>query len=190
MTEVIGDKSAVTLNGLLADLHHKMQKGAITIAHLKRFLNKQNPFALPDHLLVDGGNPRFQSIRKADYCDDISRVITIELLPISNLLIREVEYDFLELNHDSTVQEILEAFEKSDLRRPERDEAEKFFDHVSETKDELTKQPIIALCGSTCVLLNETHIVYEELSGRGRSLGLCGLDNRSVQKDRILGVRK
>lgn len=44
MATTIGDKSAEKVHGLLADLHHKMQKGSITVTQFERFLNKQNPF--------------------------------------------------------------------------------------------------------------------------------------------------
>jgi len=44
MANTIGDESAQKVHGLLADLHHKMQKGSITVVHVERFLNKQNPF--------------------------------------------------------------------------------------------------------------------------------------------------
>jgi hypothetical protein len=171
------------------DIFTKLANGSLTLESAKRYAKKENPFTLPQKLMVNGNDPRFQIIRKEDHYH-VDSGLTIEHFPITNPSSREVEYEIVEFDHDPTTQEILDACETATLRRPKRDEAETYLDNVSDTKDQLGKSPIIALCGSILELAGYRRVAYAVLNDRGRRLGLDGLVDRWDGRCRFLAVRK
>ncbi|MEK7569869.1 MAG: hypothetical protein AAB515_00270 [Patescibacteria group bacterium] len=185
----IGDTREQETLRVIADITIKLANGSLTLESAKRFAKKESPFTMPQKLSVDGSEPRFQSISKDAYYY-VNPNLKIEHFPLTNPAVRDVEYEIVEFNHDPTTQEILDACETGTLRRPERDEAEIYFDNVPDSRDQLGKSPIVALCGSLLELEGYRCVAYAELNDFGRNLGLRGFGDRWFGQCRFLAVRK
>ena len=135
----IGDTRDGEYLRVIADITTKLANGSLTLESAKRYAKKENPFAMPQKLIVNGSDPRFQTIKRDYYF--VNSKLVIEHFPITNPLVREVEYEIVEFDHDPTTQGILDAIEAGNLRRPERDEAETYFDNLSDTKEQLGRSP-------------------------------------------------
>ena len=135
----IGDTRDGVYLRVIADITTKLANGSLTLESAKRYAKKENPFAMPQKLIVNGSDPRFQTIKRDYYF--VNSKLVIEHFPISNPLVREVEYEIVEFDHDPMTQGILDAIEAGNLRRPERDEAETYFDNLSDTNEQLGRSP-------------------------------------------------
>ncbi len=122
MATTIGDKSAEKVHGLLADLHHKMQKGSITVAQFERFLNKQNPFDVTitenDEVLnvtVDYDRSVASGIKAGKY-DWSNSDITDDHYPNSGSGKSDVEIILVHYGKDMSTKNVLKDFDKRNLR--------------------------------------------------------------------------
>lgn len=186
---VPGDSSlgADDCMGLVGDLIAKLRAKppVITREQLRMFLEKQNPFATPTRLCVNGSNPRWLTIWQADYCY-INSNLTIQDFPIPDSSIRDVEYDVVTFDHEPTTREILVKLEEPGYRRPSRDESETYLDALPDSKADLGKSPVVALCGSVVGV----HVAYVYADDDGRDLNRLMLDGRWSRACRFLRVRK
>jgi len=184
MNKMIGDKSAEKLHGLLADLHHKIQKGAVTRLQLEKFLNKQNPFATPTKLTVNGSDSRWETL-EGDYWY-VNSSLRAEHFPIANPGVHDVEYDIDSFDHDPTTQEIMDWQNEPGFRPPDRAEAETYLDNAPDSKAQLGKSPIVAICGP----LVDGEVACAIAHVNGRNLDRHSLGNRWYRQYRFLRVRK
>lgn len=143
----------------------------------------------PKVLTVNGSDPRWKSITKGDYVL-VDSDLKVDHFPISNPDTREVEYEEIIFDHDPTFQEILDTIEQRGLCRPERDEAETYFDNVPDTKEQLGKSPIVALCGSIVKQNDYLYVANVYADDRGRDLHFNWIDIGWDRRLRYLAVRK
>jgi|GEM_PF-5822879 hypothetical protein len=142
-------------------------------------------------MTVNGSDPRWRTINGDSY-HFVNERLDIKDFPISNPVKREVEYEEITFDRSVTTQEILDTIRSQDLWHPERDEAETYFDALSNSKRQLDESPIVALCGTfiggnhrydrgvSCIIANKD----------GRSLSLFYTGKAWVQKCRFLVVHK
>ncbi|MEK7631895.1 MAG: hypothetical protein AAB445_03445 [Patescibacteria group bacterium] len=169
---------------VVADITTKLANGSLTLESAKLYAKKQNPFATPTRLTVDGSNPRWQSIRTEDYYYVNAR-LSVADFPVA-LATREVEYDVRTFDHDPTTQEVVDWQNEPGFRPLDRAESETYLDTVPDTKSDLGKSPIVCLC-----TVFGGHVAFVGLSGGGgRSLDRNQLDYRWNRSYRFVRARK
>lgn len=180
----IGDTREAKILRVAIDIFTKLENGSLTLESAIRYSKKEDPFARPQKLSVNGSDKRWQSIRVEDYCY-VNPALAVADFPVTNLGTRDVDYDVVTFDHDPTTQEILDKLNEPGYRRPERDESETYLDAALDTKAELGKSPIVGLCGSVA----GGRVAYVDLDAGGRNLDRHRLDLRWYRYCRFLRVR-
>jgi hypothetical protein len=171
--------------GLLGDLIAKLRAKppVITKRQLQLFLEKQNPFAAPTKLVVNGDSPRWQGIRQEDY------FYVNDALTVADFLVapgtREVTYDVGSFDHDPTTQEVVDWQNEPGFRPLDRAESETYLDAVPDSKAELGKSSIVCQCS-----VAGGHVPCVYLDFYGRNLDRTGLDDGWSQGCRFVRARK
>ncbi len=170
--------------GLIGDIITKVRGRVITKRQLELFAQGKNPFAAPNRLTVNGGDPRWKSIRKEDYYFINSGLSAADFPVVPGS--REVAYDVDTFDHQPTTEEVRAWQHAPGFRAPDRAEVETYLDEAPDSKAELGNSPIVGLCG--IVTGGDVACVYA--NGVGRFLFRGQLVGQWDQSCRFLRVRK
>ncbi len=137
-------------------------------------------------VMVNYDDPRWQGIDRPAYYY-INDSLTVADFPVYKTGSEEVDYEYVEFDHDPTTQEVLDEIDRRGLRVPDRAEAEVFLD---KNPDEPKKRWIAALCGTVSIRYGYRGVADVDANGRCRGLDWDRLGNRWGRRGRFLAVRK